>query len=150
MDTNGNGDVVRDVHVDPLDMDGLVQMKNVKTQVSDKKRKKQDGEKGKAKKKKTDSSPPTLIPADLDELLNTPEEEPGSIELGDNAFEWIICPTNVQDFYKDYWEKKPLHIQRPTDRGYYKTVFSTKALDKILREQRVLYGKNLDITSYDG
>ena len=50
------------------------------------------------------------------------------------------------------------------DPEYYKTLFSTKALDKvmlkkmkskvmfsfwqILREQRVVFGKNLDVTSY--
>jgi len=145
-DKNGNGDME-----DPLSgVNGEVQMKNVKTQVSDKKRKSQSGDKGKTKKKKPSNDPPTLIPADLDDLLNNPEEEPGSLELGDNAFEWIICPTSVEEFYKDYWEKKPLHIKRPTDRNYYKGTFSTKALDKILREQRVLYGKNLDVTSYDG
>lgn len=37
-----------------------------------------------------------------------------------------------------------------SDPSFYKTLFSTKAFEKILREQRVLYGKNLDVTSYDG
>ena len=144
-----------DVHGVPNDPLGIIGepilMKNVKTQVSDKKRKKEvSSEKSKAKKKKDDNSPPTLIPANLDDLINTPEDEPGSIENGDNAFEWMICPTKVSDFYENYWEKKPLLIKRSEDRNYYKSLFSTKALDKILREQRVLYGKNLDVTSYDG
>jgi len=123
-------------------------MKNAKTEISEKKRKNSNAT-GKNKAKKKKSEPPTLIPANLDEILDTPEEEPGSIENGDAAFEWMISPHNVEDFYKDYWEKKPLHLKR-SDPSYYKSVFSTKALDKILREQRVLYGKNLDVTSYDG
>jgi len=86
--------------------------------------------------------------AALDEVDEV-EEEPGSLEKGDSAMEWVIAPTSLQDFYKDYWEKKPLHIKR-TNRQYYKDVFSTKGLEKIIREQRVLYGKHLDITSYDG
>merc|ERR1712112_21547 len=145
-------DDVHGVLHDPLGIIGeRILMKNVKTQVSDKKRKKEvSSEKSKAKKKKDDNSPPTLIPANLDDLINTPEDEPGSIENGDNAFEWMICPTKVSDFYENYWEKKPLLIKGSEDRNYYKSLFSTKALDKILREQRVLYGKNLDVTSYDG
>ena len=135
---------------DPLGLGDGVLMKNVKTQVSDKKRKSNGVDKGKVKKKKLYEEPPMLIPAGLDELMDTPEEEPGSIENGDHAFEWMICPFKPDEFYKDYWEKKPLLIRRPEDRNYYKSIFSTKALDKILREQRVLYGKNLDITSYDG
>ena len=47
------------------------------------------------------------------------------------------------------WEKKPLLLKR-NDPAYFKSLFSTKALDRIIREQRVLYGKNLDVTSYDG
>merc|ERR1711872_390888 len=123
-------------------------LKNVKTQVGEKKRKKGDS-KGDSVKKKKKGQAPELIPADLENVLGEPEEEPGSIENGDNAFEWLISPTSVTDFYKDYWEKKPLHLKR-SDPSYYKTLFSTKALEKIIREQRVLYGKNLDITSYDG
>ena len=70
------------------------------------------------------------------------------------------CNLSLQEF----WEKKPLHMKRD-DPEYYKTLFSTKALDKvileemsskiidfffcqILREQRVVFGKNLDVTSY--
>jgi len=123
-------------------------LKNVKTQVSEKKRKKGELKIDPSRKKKK-SQAPELISTDLDDVLAGPEDEPGSIENGDNAFEWMIAPTKVSDFYKDYWEKKPLHIKR-SDSTYYKTVFSTKAFDKILRDQRVLYGKNLDVTSYDG
>merc|ERR1711892_1356398 len=123
-------------------------LKNVKTQVSEKKRKKGELKIDSARKKKK-SQAPELISADLDDVLAGPEDEPGSIENGDNAFEWMIAPTKVSEFYKDYWEKKPLHIKR-SDPTYYKTVFSTKAFEKVIREQRVLYGKNLDVTSYDG
>jgi len=142
MDENKNSD-------DPLDLG--VQMRNVKTQASEKKRKTNGTDKAPAKKKKQDS-PPTLIPApeEFDDLVNTPEDEPGSIENGDEAFEWMIVPCKPDEFYRDYWEKKPLLIKRAEARDHYKSLFSTKALDNILRKQRVLYGKNLDVTSYDG
>ena len=32
----------------------------------------------------------------LDELLGSPEDEPGSIERGDSAMEWLIAPTTLQ------------------------------------------------------
>jgi len=121
-------------------------LKNAKTQVRSKKRKK-DNSKTKIKKKKCEA--PTLIPASFEDMIDEAEDEPGSIENGKNALEWMISPTSLQDFFKDYWEKKPLHIRR-ADAAYYKTLFSTKALDKVIRDQRVVYGKNLDVTSYEG
>jgi hypothetical protein len=41
------------------------------------------------------------------------------------CFSWMIGPTEPQDFYTSYWEKKPLHIKRG-DPTYYKDVFSCK------------------------
>jgi len=113
------------------------------------KRKECDGggnKKGKKKKKMPKEKTPTLIPV-LDDLFENPEEEAGSLENAEEAFKWLISPFSVDKFFKDYWEKKPLHIKRD-DATYFKTLFSTKALDKILREQRVVFGKNLDVTSY--
>merc|ERR1711970_1416688 len=82
-------------------------LNNVKTQVSSKKRKK-DSSKTELKKKRCEA--PTLVPANIDDLLGEDEDEPGSIENGNDALEWMISPTSLQDFFKDYWEKKPLHI----------------------------------------
>eukprot|EP00088_Acartia_fossae_P035081 TRINITY_DN3609_c0_g1_i10.p1 TRINITY_DN3609_c0_g1~~TRINITY_DN3609_c0_g1_i10.p1 ORF type:complete len:524 (-),score=84.78 TRINITY_DN3609_c0_g1_i10:327-1862(-) len=117
-----------------------------------KKRQMNGDTKGVEKKKKIVKEKPEVIP-DLEECSDVEslggDSEPGSIEKGDSAMEWIIHPTPLQDFYKNYFEKKPLHIKRE-ERQYYKDVFSTKALEKAIREQRVLYGKHLDITSYDG
>jgi len=111
---------------------------------------------GKAKRLKVAAAEET---ANLRELNSVDEDgndsdskttgEPGSYEVADSAMEWLINPTSLQDFYTNYWEKKPLHIKR-TNGKYYNDVFSTKGLEKIIREQRVLYGKHLDITSYDG
>jgi len=87
--------------------------------------------------------------AALGEAEEPDVDEPSSLEKGDSALEWIISPTTIEDFYKHYWEKKPLHIKR-SERQYYKDIFSTKGLEKIVREKTVLYGKHMDITSYDG
>ena len=42
------------------------------------------------------------------------------------------CNLSLQEF----WEKKPLHMKRD-DPEYYKTLFSTKALDKVIFRRNV-------------
>ena len=74
-------------------------------------------------------------------------KEIGSVEVGKKYLEWIINPVTTEQFFADSWEQRPLHIHRK-DAKYYKDLFSTKELDRILRDQHVLYGKNLDVTSY--
>jgi len=154
MEFNGNGH-------DPLAGDtehnavsGLVPvatMKNVKTQVNEVKRKKKDQAGSSKAKKLKKASPPQLVPVEEDDEDEDDPlgGEPGSLVLGDKAFEWLIAPTSVNKFYEEYWEKKPLLIKNTEDKDRFKTLFSTKSLDNILRTQRVLYGKNLDVTSYE-
>ncbi|XP_066974293.1 ribosomal oxygenase 1 [Macrobrachium rosenbergii] len=66
---------------------------------------------------------------------------------GQETFRWIISPYSEEDFFNKFWEKAPLLVKR-NQSDYYKGLFSTKDLDAILREQVVLFSKNLDITSY--
>ena len=75
--------------------------------------------------------------------------EKGSVDLGRSRFEWLISPVTVEQFFADSFERRPLHVRRgQAQKGYYKEVFSTKEFDEILRRKRVLFGKNLNITSY--
>lgn len=74
-------------------------------------------------------------------------KEGGSIEMGRKYLEWIISPVKTEQFFADSWEQRPLHIKRGNGK-YFKDLFSTKELDTILRDDRVLFGKNLDVTSY--
>jgi len=101
---------------------------------------------GGKKKKKMNEKTPLLIPV-LDDFLDNPEDEPGSLQNAEEAFSWLVHPTSLDTFYKDFWEKKPLLIKR-NDPTYFKSLITTKGLDKILRENHVMYGKNLDVTSY--
>ena len=61
--------------------------------------------------------------------------ETGSVEDGQKCFEWMIDPITKDQFFKDSWEKKPLHIKRNGNQQYYKHIFSTKSFDEILRSQ---------------
>ncbi|XP_053567893.1 ribosomal oxygenase 1 [Bombina bombina] len=62
-------------------------------------------------------------------------------------FEWLIAPISRDDFFRDIWEKKPALIRRHNS-SYYNGLFSTSEFDRILREDRVEFGVNLDVTSY--
>ncbi|CAL4139169.1 unnamed protein product, partial [Meganyctiphanes norvegica] len=84
----------------------------------------------------------------IDETLkNVSENNSDSLQQSSEAFKWMTHPIKVNRFFKKHWEKEPLYINRE-NKDYYKGVFSTADLDKILREQFVQYTKNLNITSY--
>ncbi|XP_054262070.1 ribosomal oxygenase 1-like [Macrosteles quadrilineatus] len=63
-------------------------------------------------------------------------------------FEWLTAPVLEKDFMRDYWEKKPLLIQREGHRHYFSELLSTEIIDTMLRENNVCFTKHLDVTSY--
>lgn len=91
--------------------------------------------------------------SDVDELKVNPnaniDDVPtsSSIDDGKRMLSWILATIPIDNFMQHYWEQKPLLIKRkcPT---YYRWLLSTESIDKMLREQRVEFTKNLDITSY--
>lgn len=100
---------------------------------------------GKLKKKKKKKSQETGAENKISGKLRP--EEKGSIELGRETFGWMIHPVEVDQFFNDSWEKRPIHIKRGQAK-YYKDIFSTKVFDNILRDKHVTFGKNLDVTSF--
>ncbi|KAM9840001.1 ribosomal oxygenase 1 [Aulostomus maculatus] len=62
-------------------------------------------------------------------------------------FQWLIDPIPAKAFFRDTWEKKPVIVQRQNP-DYYKGLFSTAEFDRVLRQEDVQYGVNLDVTSY--
>lgn len=70
-----------------------------------------------------------------------------SIDDGKRMLAWILSGISPDDFMRDHWEKKPLLIKRKSP-DYYQSLLSTAAIDRMLREQRVEFTKNLDVTSY--
>lgn len=70
-----------------------------------------------------------------------------SAELAVQFFEWMIAPVTLDDFYRNYWEKKPLLIKRHrTD--YYHGWLAKDDIDSLLHTFPLEYGKHLDITKY--
>jgi len=78
--------------------------------------------------------------------LNQVNLERGETEA-DRLFSWLISPVKPGKFFSDLWEQKPLLIKRH-QATYNDGWFSTKELDNILRQHKVQFSVNLDVTSY--
>ncbi|XP_058449848.1 bifunctional lysine-specific demethylase and histidyl-hydroxylase NO66 isoform X2 [Malaya genurostris] len=70
-----------------------------------------------------------------------------SVEEGREKFAWVIHPVSISDFMTDYWEKKPLLVQR-NNNSYYSELVSRAKIDEMLRRHNIEYTKNIDVTSY--
>ncbi|XP_074662230.1 ribosomal oxygenase 1-like [Tubulanus polymorphus] len=66
----------------------------------------------------------------------------------DKMFKALIHPVKPKKFLSDLWQRKPLLVKRHTPE-YNSGWFSTDFLDKLLREKEILFGVNLDITTYE-
>ncbi|CAJ1077113.1 ribosomal oxygenase 1 [Xyrichtys novacula] len=84
---------------------------------------------------------------DLSDLLTDLSQVHNSRERASRLFQWLISPVPAKTFFKETWEKKPILVQRKNPH-YYKGLFSTAEFDRILRQEDVQYGVNLDVTSY--
>ncbi|GFR19144.1 ribosomal oxygenase 1 [Trichonephila clavata] len=67
-------------------------------------------------------------------------------EAADEAFRWLMNPTNSHKFFNQRFEKYPLHVKRNSN--YYKGLFSTQAFDKIMRENDLSYDIQIDVLQY--
>ncbi|XP_075720538.1 ribosomal oxygenase 1 [Rhinoderma darwinii] len=83
----------------------------------------------------------------LDSVLQNVGRIQNSKERAKSLFEWLISPLKPDDFFSCIWEKKPALIRRHNCK-YYDGFFSTSEFDRILREDNVQFGVNLDVTSY--
>lgn len=75
------------------------------------------------------------------------EQLSNSVIEGGEKFAWIINPVGVDQFMSEYWEKKPLLVQR-SDSKYYDSLLSRAKIDEMLRTHNIEYTKNIDVTSY--
>lgn len=71
-----------------------------------------------------------------------------SIDVGRVTFSWLMSPTALDTFYRRTWEKTYLHLERD-DPKYFINLVSMERVDQILRENRIEFTKNLDVTSYE-
>lgn len=72
---------------------------------------------------------------------------PDSVKSGMQHFSYVVNPVKLEEFMSDYWEKKPLCVNRSVP-NYYKELLSVDEIDKMLRTNLIEYTKNIDVTSY--
>ena len=64
----------------------------------------------------------------------------------------LIAPMSIEKFFSEYWEKKPMFIQR-RDKIYaetYRTLFSRKILEDILIKRNIEFVKDVNVCKFDG
>lgn len=61
---------------------------------------------------------------------------------------WMITPTKLENFFGEYWEQKVLHVKRNVKK-YFESIFPSNYLDRMVRDNVLLYGKHLDVVSYE-
>ncbi|UYV72646.1 C14orf169 [Cordylochernes scorpioides] len=76
-----------------------------------------------------------------------PLEEFDSAAEAKRCFTWLIHPVEDIKFYNELWEKKPLLVKRHQPQ-YYKGIFTCKDLDRVLREKRLVFKKDIEIISH--
>eukprot|EP00730_Choanoeca_flexa_P000784 TRINITY_DN10334_c0_g2_i2.p3 TRINITY_DN10334_c0_g2~~TRINITY_DN10334_c0_g2_i2.p3 ORF type:complete len:183 (+),score=23.33 TRINITY_DN10334_c0_g2_i2:37-549(+) len=54
------------------------------------------------------------------------------------TLQWLLGSIEPEVFFRDYWEKKPLCLRRKSP-DYYQNVFSSQALDDIIRQVLTQY-----------
>ncbi|XP_053167048.1 ribosomal oxygenase 2 isoform X2 [Hemicordylus capensis] len=64
----------------------------------------------------------------------------------ENVFESLIFPIKQDEFWREYWEKKPLLLQRndPSVASYYRSLFQLSDL-KALVNQGLYYGRDVNV-----
>ncbi|XP_073834648.1 bifunctional lysine-specific demethylase and histidyl-hydroxylase NO66 [Musca autumnalis] len=70
-----------------------------------------------------------------------------SIDEGKRAFQWLLNPISVDEFFKKYWESNACLIKRKQS-NYFSHLISFEAIDEMLIKNHVEFTKNLDVTSY--
>lgn len=87
-------------------------------------------------------------PEILNQITKMKPNQTDSRLQGQKCFDWLIAPMKKEKFFAEFWEKKPLLVQRKNSK-YYDGIFSCSDFDKILKENFVQFTKNIDITSYE-
>src|SRR5437016_4674810 len=64
-------------------------------------------------------------------LITHHSDERGLMDIDRFNLEWLLRPTTLDTFFRDYWEKRPLTVFRGED-AYFREVLSLADMDHIL------------------
>ena len=63
-------------------------------------------------------------------------------------FKAIIDPIPIDEFYRDYWEKKPLLVRASENKRRYQNLLSLQSIRKMTKDHKLYYGQDLNVTRY--
>ncbi|XP_031571088.1 ribosomal oxygenase 2-like [Actinia tenebrosa] len=77
-------------------------------------------------------------------------QESGKLDYSspEKLFSSLLSPTTAEEFFSEYWEKKPLFMQRK-EPEYYGTLFSKSDLDSLLKKEEILFVQDLNLCRYE-
>uniref|UniRef100_A0A0M3ITN1 DDE_Tnp_1_7 domain-containing protein n=1 Tax=Ascaris lumbricoides TaxID=6252 RepID=A0A0M3ITN1_ASCLU len=70
-----------------------------------------------------------------------------SVQNAKDAWQWIISPMKLDEFFNDTFERKALVVQRKNPK-YYGNLYSTKKFIEILQSHYIEYGTNVNVAVY--
>jgi lysine-specific demethylase/histidyl-hydroxylase NO66 len=88
------------------------------------------------------------VPADMDGHAIAADKTLSSTARARKMFQWLIAPMSVEKFYTDYYEKKPLLLKRE-QRLYFNGWFSKDEMDRIMRQNELIFGVDIDLTKFE-
>jgi len=88
------------------------------------------------------SHPSDNVPAGTSYMFDSHQEAA-------RLFECLIHPVKPHKFFSELYEKKPLLVKRHMP-SYNDGWFSSEELDNILRNEHIIFGKHLNVTTYSG
>ncbi|TMS14515.1 ribosomal oxygenase 2 [Larimichthys crocea] len=79
------------------------------------------------------SSQDDQLPPKQSKLTQSDTPSPLCFDSPDSLFESLIQPMKTEQFFREYWEKKPLHLQRsdPSIASYYQSLFQLSDLQSL-------------------
>ena len=63
-------------------------------------------------------------------------------------FTAIIDPIPLDEFYREYWEKKPLLVRAQGNTRRYQNLLSLQSIRKMTKDHKLYYGQDLNVTRY--
>ena len=61
---------------------------------------------------------------------------------------WLVAPADLDDFMRHTWERRAMYVSRNENKNYYAGLLSKDIIDAWLKEGKMRYGVNVDVTSY--
>ncbi|XP_020279466.1 bifunctional lysine-specific demethylase and histidyl-hydroxylase NO66 [Pseudomyrmex gracilis] len=101
----------------------------------------------KEKNEKNDCTDETSGKMVTNDLKVSTKDHIDPVTYSAKVFKWLIYPQKVNSFISNNWEQTSLHIKR-NDPSYYSKVMSTPLLHQILKNNTVLFHKEIDIVNY--